>query len=84
MKKYSVKVNDMYLHGFEPNETYCKNARCIQSNLHSDSEYNAILSKDKKLFDSATLKGYITSLIETIRWNGLVTDKIEIEVEDLK
>ena len=84
MKKYSVKVNDMYLQGFEPNETYCRNVRCIQSNLHSDSEYNAIFSQEKKLFDSTTLKGYIATLIETIRWNGLATDKIEIEVKELK
>lgn len=82
MKKYSVKVNGMYLQGFEPNETYCKNCRAIQTNLHNESEYNPIFKNESKEFDSTTLKGYLSTLIETIRWNGLQTPKIEIEVRE--
>lgn len=83
MKRYSIKVNNQYLSGFEENETYVKNARSIQSTLHDASEYNPVLQDEQMLFDGRTCTGYITTLIECIRWNGLETNKIELEVTDV-
>lgn len=83
MKRFAIKVNEKYLSGFEANESYVRGGRAIQSNLHSESEYDAVLQDEPKLFDSTTCKGYLSSLIETIRWNGLKTDKIEIEVSEV-
>lgn len=83
-KQYSIKVNDQYLKGFEANESYCSSGRVIgNTGLHNESEYDAVLQNEPKLFDSTTCKGYLSTLIETIRWNGLKTSKIEIDISEL-
>jgi hypothetical protein len=83
MKKYTIKVNNKYLKGFEANESYCRSGRVIgNTGLHNESEYDAELQDEPKLFDSTTCKGYLSTLIEIIRWNGLKTSKIEIEVKE--
>ena len=84
MKKYAIKVNGKYLKGFEANESYVTSGRVIgNTGLHNESEYNAILQANPKLFDSRTCKDYLSNLIETIRWNGLKTSKIEIDITDI-
>lgn len=83
MKRYSIKVNNQYLSGFEENETYVKNARSIQSSLHDASEFNPVLKDEQRLFDGRTCSGYLVTLIECLRWDGLKTDKIELEVTDV-
>ena len=80
-KQYAIKVNGQYLKGFEANESYCHSGRVIGNTvLHNESEYDAVLQDEPKMFDSTTCKGYLSTLIETIRWNGLKTNKIEIEI----
>lgn len=80
-KQYAIKINNQYLNGFEANESYCHSGRVIgNTGLHNESEFNAVLQDEPKLFDSTTCKGYLSTLIETIRWNGLKTSKIEVEV----
>ena len=83
MKKYSIKVNNKYLSGFEENETYMRNSRAIQSSLHDASEFNPVLQEEEKLFDGRTCTGYLTTLIECIRWNGLRTSKIIIDIQEV-
>lgn len=81
MKKYAIKVNNKYLKGFEPNESYCKSGRVIgNTGLHNESEYNAMLQEEPRYYDSRTCKDYLSVLVECIRWNGLKTNKIEVEV----
>lgn len=80
-KQYAIKVNNKYLKGFEANASYCHSGRVIgNTGLHNESEFNAELQDEPKLFDSTTCKGYLSTLVETIRWNGLKTTKIEVEV----
>lgn len=80
-KRYAIKVNERYLKGFEANESYCHSGRVIgNTGLHNESEYDAKFQDEPKLFDSTTCKGYLSTLIETIRWNGLETNKIEVEI----
>ena len=81
IKKYAIKVNNQYLKGFEANEKYCYSGRVIgNTGLHDESEYNIILQEEQKLYDSRTCKDYLSCLIECIRWDGLKTSKIEVDI----
>lgn len=78
MKRFCVEINNQFLQGFIENEKYVKNCRAIQTNLHNESEFSPILGSEKKFFDSTTLKGYLSNLLECVRWNEISVDEFKV------
>ncbi|WMC91235.1 hypothetical protein [Kineothrix sp. MB12-C1] len=80
LKKYAIKVDGKYLKEFIENESYCKSGRSIGYALHAESEFDPVFQNEMKVFDSTTCKGYLSCLIECIRWNGADIKNFEVEV----
>lgn len=78
MKRFCIEISNQYLQGFVENEKYVKNCRAIQTNLHNESEFSPVIANEKKFFDSTTLKGYLSNLLECIRWNEVNVDEFKI------
>ena len=69
MKKFAIMDGDMFFQRLEPNENYNRNARVIQTNAHSLSEYTPIFGHEPKWFDARTAHGYLDGLVESVRWD---------------
>ncbi len=82
LKKYAIKANGKYLKEFVENDSYYKSGRSIGYALHAESEFEPVFQDEPKEFDSTTCKGYLSCLIECIRWNGVSIKNFEVEVVD--
>lgn len=70
MKQFAIMDGDMFLQRLEPNERYAPAGRSIQTNLHGYSEYTPVFGHEPKWFDSRTVTGYLSGLVEHLRWEG--------------
>lgn len=83
MKKVEIIMDGCrYLQRFEENETYAKDARAIQTNLHSESEFRSVWGSDPKGFDLRTAKGYLSILCEEMRWGKFDEKEIKLRFFD--
>lgn len=73
--KISIKLNGMYLHEFTPNERYEESMRGIQTERYSGAEFDSVFSEEEKWLDPITVKGYLSLLAESIRYENDRTDK---------
>lgn len=69
MKEFAIMDGDMFFQRLEPNERYNRNVRAIQTDAHDMSKYTPIFGHEEKWFDARTAQGYLSGLVESLRWD---------------